>query len=119
MMVSKEHAICVPVKADAQLSLAGTHFGCHYFRVQRAAVFVDVASVGSAVGEVRRQATPPENFGGYGAGCAIGTIHYNFEWTHARDRTRQPFNISIMEIGIAGKRRTCRPWPGHCSQQLR
>ena len=61
MMVSKEHTVCVPIKADAQLSLAGTHFGCHYFRVQRAAVFVDVASVGAATdGTHLGTIAPPE-----------------------------------------------------------
>ena len=118
-MVGKQDAVGIAIKADAQISFAGDNFIRRYFGMQRATVFVDIAAVGSAVGEVRLRATPLENFWSNSAGSPISAIHHNFEVAYAGDGTGQPFNIGVAKSGIAGKRRVGSLWFGGAGQELR
>src|SRR5207302_7121527 len=75
--------------------------------------------VGSTVGEICLQATPPKDFRSNSAGSAIGAIHHHFEVAYAGDRTRQPFDIGGAKTGISGKRRAGSLWLGGAGQKLR
>src|SRR5437660_408494 len=99
-MVSEQRAVGISVKADSHIRLTGHYFTGNDFRVQRAAIFIDIAAIGSIVDKFSVDAAQLEYFRGDSAGCAIRTIHHYFESSGSGDRAGEPLDIGVVQLSV-------------------
>src|SRR5207245_2743127 len=107
LFVGEESAVGVSVEGDAERSGGGGDLGGDDCGLKRAAVLVDVASVGRGVGDLHVHGEASEKIFGDGAGSAVGRIHDGGDaaklgYVHER---KEPVDVLLAEGFVAGGRR--------------
>ncbi len=101
--VGKEGAISIAIKADPKIGFAANHFAGHRFRIQRSAILVNVAAVGSGMNDFCLESGALKDFGREWRRRAIGAVHNHFQALGPGNRPAKPLNVGRAQTVLAGK----------------
>src|SRR3979411_916355 len=107
MAVCKKGPVGVPIKADTKVAGTRQNFARDNFRMQSAAILINVASVGRAMSELSMRAGALEYFRSDRAGRAVGAVHNNVQALCTGNGSSQPAQVVRAQCWIARERRLC------------